>query len=95
MAVAVVMDFPDATLEQYDQVLEKMGLQHGGPGPEGALFHWVARTDEGIRIVDVWGSTEQWERFAETSIRPLSAEVGLPEPSSVTMHQVHNYLSAG
>jgi len=33
MPVAVVMDFEGATLDQYDQVLEKMGLTPGGPGP--------------------------------------------------------------
>src|SRR5690242_10639365 len=37
MAVAVVMEFAGATLAQYDQVIEKMGLTRGGAGPEGAL----------------------------------------------------------
>jgi hypothetical protein len=35
MAIAVQMDFPGATLDQYDQVLEKMGLTPGGPGGAG------------------------------------------------------------
>jgi hypothetical protein len=47
------MDFPGATLEQYDRVLELMGLTPGGRAPPGALFHWVTQTDEGIRVVDV------------------------------------------
>ena len=43
MAVSIVMDFGGATLEQYDQVIEKMHLTPGGQGPPGALFHSVHR----------------------------------------------------
>ena len=32
MPVAVVMDFKDATLDQYDQVIVKMGFTPGGAG---------------------------------------------------------------
>jgi hypothetical protein len=39
MAIAVVMEFDGATLDQYDEVLVKMGLEPRGPGPKGALFH--------------------------------------------------------
>ena len=53
MPVAIIMDFKDATLDQYDQVLEKMGLSPGGSGPPGALFHWATKTDNGFRVVDV------------------------------------------
>src|SRR5271157_5340662 len=42
MPVAIVMDFPGATLDQYDQVPVNMGRPSGGPTPPGALFHWVA-----------------------------------------------------
>jgi hypothetical protein len=52
MPVAVILDFPGGTLEQYDQVLEKMGFTPGGPGAPGGLTHWVAATDTGIRVVD-------------------------------------------
>ena len=31
MPVAIVMEFPGGTLEQYDQVIEKMGFEKGGP----------------------------------------------------------------
>jgi hypothetical protein len=34
-------------------VIEKMGLTPGGSGPPGAISHWVAKTDDGIRVVDV------------------------------------------
>lgn len=93
MTVAVVMDFPNATLDQYDQVMEKMGLAQADTGPEGMLFHWVAATEDGIHVVDVWDSLEQWQAFADTQIGPFSAEVGVPGPPAVSVHQVHNHLA--
>ena len=90
MAVALILDFEGGTLEQYDQVVEKMDL--GGKVPPGAIFHWCAKTDNGFRVVDFWESQEAFDKFAEEQIGPLSAEVGLGAPS-VTPHEVHNTLS--
>jgi hypothetical protein len=91
--VAIIMDFPGGTLEQYDQVTEKMGLEPGGPGPEGAHFHWVTATDDGIRVVDVWETQEQFDQFAAEQIGPASQEVGMPGPPQTSVHQVHNHFS--
>lgn len=95
MPVAVVLDFNGATLEQYDQVLVLMGLEPGGPGPEGALFHWVTATDDGIRVTDVWETAEQFQQFAEQHIGPFTAQVGIAGPPETTFHEVHNYLTGG
>ena len=59
MAVGVVMEFAGATLDQYDQVIAKMGFSPGGPGAPGGLFHWVTETADGIRVTDVWESRER------------------------------------
>ena len=42
MAIAVEMTFKGATLDQYDQVIEAMGLEPGGASPPGAISHWAA-----------------------------------------------------
>ena len=95
MAIAVELNFAGATTEQYDQVIKKMGFVPGGKGAPGGLFHWVTKTDEGLRVVDVWASKEQFERFAQEKIGPITAEVGIPGPPRITFHEVHNYLTAG
>ena len=94
MAVAVILEFDDATLDQYDQVVEKMGFEPGGSGPPGGMFHWVTKTDNGFRVIDVWESREQFEQFSEEKIGPYSQEVGLGEPQA-HFHEVHNHLTAG
>ena len=54
MATAFELFFQGGTVEQYDQVIEKMGLASQGTGPPNSLFHWVSVSDDGIKVVDVW-----------------------------------------
>jgi hypothetical protein len=95
MPVGVVLDFPGGTLEQYDRVIELMNLTPGGRGAPGGMFHWVTKTDNGIRVTDVWETREQFEQFAEEQIGPYTQQAGIPAPPDVTFHDVHNYLTAG
>jgi hypothetical protein len=93
MAVAVEMLFRGATLDQYDQVIKAMGFTPGGAGAPGGLFHWVTSVEAGIRIVDVWESKDQYERFAQEKIGPLSQQAGFAGPPEVQFSEVHNYLT--
>jgi len=94
VAVAIEMTFEGATAEQYDKVLELMGLAPGKPTPPGALFHWVSVTDTGLHIVDVWESREVFDRFAAEQIGPYAAQAGIANPPDMTYYDVYNYLSA-
>jgi hypothetical protein len=91
MAVAYELRFPGATTDQYDQVLQSMGLTPGGPVPSGAIFHWVTQTDDGLLIVDVWESEQAFDQAFREQITPHTQEAGLSRPE-VTKHKVHNYL---
>ena len=93
MAVAYEMRFEGATLEQYDEILELMGLRDGVADLDGAVFHWVAKIDDGLVVVDVWESDEQFSRFAEEQIGPYSRQVGIPNPPVTTRYEVHNTLA--
>ena len=95
MAVGVVLQFEGATLDQYDELVERMGFSPGGTGAPGGLFHWVTQTDDGIRVTDVWQDRETFEQFAQDRIGPLSAEVGITNPPEISFFDVHNYLTAG
>jgi hypothetical protein len=79
MAVAIMMDFPGGTLEQYDQVIEKMGLEPGGDTPDGAFFHWVTQ--------------EEFDKFAQEQIGPYTQEAGMQAPQ-MKVHEVHNHFIA-
>lgn len=93
MSIAVLLDFPDGTVEAYDRVMERMGLTGGEP-PPGAIFHVAgARPDGGFRVVDVWESQEAFKAFADAQIAPLTAAEGFGQPT-VSAWPVHNTLGA-
>jgi len=91
MAIAVLMEFPVGTVEQYDAVIEEMNLG-GKPGP-GGIFHVAGPMEGGgMRIVDVWESQEAMEKFAGEQIMPITQKHGLAPPT-VTVWPVHNTLT--
>jgi hypothetical protein len=71
------------------------GFRSRGPGDPGLLFHWVTKAADGIRVTDVWESQEQFAKFAEEKIGPVTQEVGVPGPPDVQFFEVHNYMTAG
>jgi hypothetical protein len=95
VAVAVQLDFPGATIEQYDQINERIGLLPGGPASPKELFHWVTETDDGFRVVDVWESREAFETFGREKLGPIYDEVGVRPPTEIQFFEVYNYLSGG
>ena len=95
MAIAVVLKFKGASLEQYDQVVDRMGFERSGAGGPGGIFHWVTQTEDGLQITDVWESKDAFERFAQEQLRSHTAAVGITEQPEITYYDVHNYLTAG
>jgi len=95
VAVAVQVDFEGATLEQYDEINERIGSLPGGPPAAHELFHWVAKTDEGFRVVDVWESREAFEAMFQERLVPTFEAVGIPHPPHIQFFEVHNYLAGG
>jgi hypothetical protein len=93
MAVGVILEFDGASLDQYDEVIAKMGFSPGGATAPGALFHWVTETDRGFRVTDVWETREQFERFSAEQIGPLTQQIGVTTPPTVSIFEVHNYLT--
>jgi hypothetical protein len=93
MAIAVELRFPNATLDQYDQMLQKMGLQANGPTPPGAIFHWVAQDGDAMYAVDVWESREVFQAYAQEHMGPIAREVGIEGEPEMRFYDVHNYLT--
>jgi hypothetical protein len=76
-----------ATPEEYDQVRSNVGI--GDAAPPGAKFHVAAKGDDGkIRIIELWDSRDEAERFTDEKIRPAREAAGLGEPT-ITYMEVH------
>ncbi len=95
VAVGVQIDFRGGTLDQYDEAVERLGLLPGGPSLPRELFHWVTKTDDGFRVIDVWESREAFEQFLEAKLRVVASEVGVVFPPEIQYFEVHNYFAGG
>ncbi len=79
-----IYDVPGATLEQYDEVDQKVGSDR----PEGAHLHVAGMTDDGLKVIEVWDSEEHIERFMQEGLGEALEEAQVPEPN-VTQFEVH------
>jgi hypothetical protein len=93
VAVGVQIYHRGATLEQYDQVAEVLGLLPGSPMPWQGLFHWVTKTHDGIRVVDVWQSRDAFEKFLDEKVVPIYRDIGVTDPPEIKFFDVHNYFA--
>ena len=90
MAVALVVEFPGVTQEQYDKVQKTLGLK----GPEtwgpGLILHVAGPTAKGWEVVDIWESREQFDRFVSERLAKALREAGMPEPQAreITVYNI-------
>jgi hypothetical protein len=94
MAVMMIAELPGTSTAQYDQVNEKLGIRGPGDEPEGLIQHLAGQTEDGLLVVDVWESPEQFERFFAEGAAQAIAETGAPavEPR---VYPVHNMIRSG
>jgi hypothetical protein len=78
MTIALVLDFPGATRQQYDEVVDRMHLD--GEMEDGGRLHFAGSYGDGWRVIDIWESLEQFERFRDDKIIPITQEVGMAPP---------------
>lgn len=92
MAVAVVKDYPEATLDQYDALIAGLGL--GGSAPPGVLFHWATKTPAGVRTVEIWQDEETHGAYVSSTLAERADAAGLAEPTTAVI-PVHHTLAPG
>jgi hypothetical protein len=76
MAVCLVINIPGATLEQYDDVRRAIG----DPLGDGQISHVAGATADGICVVDVWESRQDFDRFMQERLGEQLARTGFPQP---------------
>jgi hypothetical protein len=90
MAVLMVMRWPGVTLEQYDYARENVNWET--EQPDGAIFHVSAHDGANLRVVDVWETAEQFQRFVDARLMPALAPLGIetqPEIEILPAHAVY------
>lgn len=87
MAVVYIQEFPiqDRSTQNYDHVADKVG-----DGPfDGLIVHTAGFDDDAgvFRILDVWETQEQAERFLAEYVQPMidQGPAGFPNPDAFAM----------
>src|SRR5687767_14636522 len=92
MAVCVQVTFPEATLEEYDKVMEQLDL--GRSLAPGLRFHVAGASDRGLDIVDVWDSREQFDQFFTSRLGEAMNAAGMSGEPQIREYAVHNMAAA-
>src|SRR6266496_2811657 len=88
MAVIMDMRWEGVTQDQYDQTMQRLGLDENPP--DGGRFHLAGPADGAWRAVDVWESPDQFQRFVEERLTPVTQEVGMQGEPQVMFYPLHN-----
>jgi hypothetical protein len=81
MAIAVKLDIPGGTREQYEQVNQNAFGNLQGPSEPipGLIIHTAGATTDGWRIFDVWESKHDFEQFMNDVIMPATEGLDMPQ----------------
>jgi hypothetical protein len=91
MAIAMMVDNPEGTREVYERVRSLLGVE----SPAGGVLHIAGPSPNGgWRVIEVWDSAEDAERFFKERLLPAVEAVGAPaRPPAPEFWPVHSYLS--
>jgi hypothetical protein len=90
MAIATVIDLPGGTAARHDALVREMGI--GGQSASaipGLIFHVAGPIGGGWRVIDVWESEADLERFQRERLAPAAAKFGGMPPPQVQVMPVH------
>jgi hypothetical protein len=91
MPVAMLVDNPEGSQEIYDKVREQLGLEDN---PAGGILHVAGPSPNGgWRVIEVWESEEDAQRFLEERLKPAFDAVGFTGRAEPEFWPVHNYMT--
>ena len=92
MPVVMSMEWDGVTPDQYDAARERVNWE--GDAPDGAILHVPWFVEGGLRVVDVWDSPEQFQRFSEERLGPVVQEIGIQGEPRVEFNELHSRIFA-
>jgi len=90
MAIAMRVEIPGMTAEQYDGMIGHVGAAlRAAPG---FIAHAAGPMEDGWRVMELWESQEAWEAFVRAVIQPAAEAAGMP-PLQPQVLPVSNILT--
>jgi hypothetical protein len=93
MPVLMMMEWKGVTQEQYERVRKNVDFE--GDAPKGGLFHVAAFSDQGLRVMDVWESAEDFQAFVEARLMPGVQKTGIVGEPQVQVLPAYNIYTPG
>ena len=89
--MAFVLRFsPDGmTADKYDECINKLKAAGAG-APKGRSYHVAYGGANGIKVIDVWDSMEDFDAFGKILI-PILQSLGI-DPGNPKVKEVHNII---
>jgi hypothetical protein len=93
MPIVVSLSWPHVTPDDYDALDELVRYEEDPP--EGAVSHTAWFTESGLRVVDVWRTRQDFERFADERLMTAALQVsGFHGEPLVKFHRLHAHVLA-
>ena len=87
MATVMLMHWPEATKENYEEVRREVKWETDVP--QGAKFHVSWFANDGLHVVDVWDKQSDFENFVQTRLAPATQRIGIQGQPNVTFSEAH------
>jgi hypothetical protein len=90
--VLALVEIDGFTADDYDRLIDDMDAHAGDGDAHPAVSHAVGVSDDGLLVVDVWGSVDEFQEFGQTQLAP---RVGAENMSRMSPRfaQVHKHVS--
>jgi hypothetical protein len=93
MATVVIADNSKIDAERFEQVTQKL-RQSGDFPPAGLIFQVAGPGELGWRVISVWNSRDDFERFASERLAPTWSEFGFTRDDvNFTIYEAHSFVA--
>jgi hypothetical protein len=91
MTVVSTLDISGLTAHEYRAVMDELGVEQR---PEAGIYlHLTTPTDTGYRVVEIWDTKENFDRFVQRRLAPANKAVGLDHPVDIAVTPLHNLFA--
>jgi hypothetical protein len=93
MPVVMQMYWAGFTAAQYDALRLELDLENNPP--DGALFHVMSFDDAGAHVLDLWDSTADFDKFAESRLMPAVRKLQIGGSPQIEFRGMHSIYAPG
>ena len=90
MALTITFHPQGLSTAKYDECIKKLDAAGAGM-PSGRLYHTCFGPSDKLSVVDVWASSQQFEKFGEV-LMPILAALGV-DPGPPDIQPQHNSIT--